>query len=171
MYLAVCMQLTFRKTIWQLGMHCSKLDQDPMHEHSTYLKKQYYFYIKYLYAVYMHLYRNRINLSNKNYSDMAKSLDSDTGLEYRASSWPRHLLKPHANWTEVLFNMVIVIVKFSTFLSKRFSFHVQSLQLTSTPQPSNTPSIQGRQKPGKTMGTQGWLLVFCNHPNDISPLV
>ena len=38
-------------------------------------------------TVYMHLYRNRINLSNKNHSDMmAKSLDSDTGLEYRAWS-------------------------------------------------------------------------------------
>ena len=35
------------------------------------------------------LYRNHINLSNKNYSDMEKSLDSDTGLEYRAWSWPR----------------------------------------------------------------------------------
>ena len=95
------MQHTFRKTIWQLGMHCSKLKtgSGPMHKHSTY---QYYIYIKHLYTVNIHLYHNHINLSNKSYSDMAKSLY--TGIHYGAWSWPRCFVNPWNSETSYKLN-------------------------------------------------------------------
>ena len=65
------------------------------------------------------------------------------------------------------------MLKLDIFLGKRFSFHFTQHPEPSQPsqpfhrhvpskpsQQSSTPSIEGRQKPGKTMGAQGWLLVL-----------
>ena len=140
-------QHTFlKKNDLPIDMLCSKLDQDPC------LIYQSYIHIKYMYSAYMHLYRNHINLSNKNYSDITKSLDS--GLQYRAWSWPKRC---------VYWNLMQIKLKFSTclnltqFLGKRFSFHFKAF--TKHPQ-SSQPS-----QPSTAMSPLNHLNHLYNTPS------